>query len=138
MYDAAVPGALHDVEADLARLFADGEAGRPESPQLERDLREACNRAAFGLQTMVKFNATRAEEEVAGIAEIHRRASVRALLFATIAALSTIPLAFWVVRQFRAYDSLSQAHTVVLEQRAAELEIFGERVGHDLLARSPR
>lgn len=134
MYEAAVPGALHDVESDLARLLADGEAGRPESPQLERDLREASNRAAFGLQTMVKFNATRAEDEVARIAEIHRSASVRALLFATIAALSTIPLAFWVVRQFRAYDSLSQAHTVVLEQRAAELEMFGERVGHDLLS----
>ena len=136
LFESGVPAALRDVNTALGHLFAQVEAHQVEAARVtaDREVGAAANRAARLLRAMVSFNATHARDDLERIAAVHRRASHRAMLLDGLALLGTVVVALWVLRRFRDHDALVADHSALLGQRAAELEMFGQRVAHDLLS----
>jgi signal transduction histidine kinase len=135
LYESTVPAALRDVDASLRHLFAQVDDHQPPAAWVtaDRDVRRATTHAATLLRNMVSLNAKHAEEDLDRSQDMHAAALRRALLLDGFAILCTVALAIWVLRRFRAHDRLLAAHTSVVTERAAELEVFGQRVAHDLL-----
>ncbi len=136
LYQARVPAALRDVAAAASQLVAQVAAREQVAARLtaDRDVRRSANAAARLLRGMVSFNATHARAEVQRISKIQREASRNAVLLAALAVLGGLAVAFWVRRQFLAYEELARAHAAVNQERADELEVFAKRVAHDLLS----
>jgi signal transduction histidine kinase len=120
----------------IGHLFAQVEAHQTAMARTtaDREVRVATNRAAKALRKVVSFNAVHAEDELNRIAATHRSALRWSLLLDGVAVLCGVALALAVFRRFRAHDKLLAAHNALVEQRAAELEVFGSRVAHDLLS----
>jgi signal transduction histidine kinase len=136
LFEVSVRAGLRDVDAAILRKVAVADEGRATVAQLaaDRDVRDAVARTAGFLRNMVNFNARHAEEDVDRIAAVHRSATRGAILLDGIALLCAAAVAFWVARRSRAHDRLFADHHALLETRARELEIFGQRIAHDLLS----
>ena len=136
LYEASVPVALREVDASLHRLDLQVAAGQLVVARVtaDREVRQSSNRAAGQLRAMVSFNAKHAQLELDRIITIHRSAARRAMLLAGLATLSSVLLAVWVLRRFREHDRLYAAHNALVAERADELEVFAQRVAHDLLS----
>jgi signal transduction histidine kinase len=80
------------------------------------------------------INRTHAHANVQRIAAMRRRASRTALGLNGLALAVGIVVLLWTLRVFRTGVRLEEAHRALVEQRAAELEVFGTRVAHDLLS----
>jgi signal transduction histidine kinase len=136
IYDATVPPALRAVTAALTRLTSAIEAQDLDAARLsaDREVRVATNEAAGRLRHLVLLNAAQAYDGVQGLVGAHRRIARLGLVFDAVAVLFGIGLGALLLSQFRTHDRLAREHATLLEERAHELEVFGERVAHDLLS----
>ena len=73
-------------------------------------------------------------EEARRAAEVQQNAWRRTVILDVFALGSAGLLAMWVLRRFREHDKLLADHAELQEQRAAELEVFAQRVAHDLIS----
>jgi signal transduction histidine kinase len=99
-----------------------------------RRVRIAVARVTESLREVMRFSAAEARTLIAHIAQIRRSASREAIALNGLSLLLGVVAALWVSRWFRQHDSLAKTHARFLERRANELEVFAQRVAHDLLS----
>ena len=131
-----VPESLRGLDSAMDRLFADTESGDRERARdtADRVVRAKANLSARLLRQLVGFNATQAAESSKRIQATRRKVVLVAALLNASTLLFTAAIAVWIWRIFRSYSRLQHEHADLVERRAAELEIFGRRVAHDLLS----
>ncbi|HEX8789873.1 MAG TPA: ATP-binding protein [Polyangiaceae bacterium] len=131
-----VPPALRRMDASVEHLYADVDAGQHEHARqtADRDVRTRANDTARLLRELVRQNADQAGVSSTSIQETRRHAATAAAVLDAVTVALTIALAVWLWSLFRAFSRLQAEHTKLVEQRAQELEVFGSRVAHDLLA----
>ena len=131
-----VPDSLRELDSAMDRLFADTESGDRERARetADRVVRAKANRSAQLLRHLVRFNAEHAAESSMRIQATRRKVVLVASVLNAATLLFTGAVAFWIWRIFRSYSRLQREHADLVERRAAELEIFGRRVAHDLLS----
>ena len=131
-----VPDSLRELDSAMDRLFADTESGDRERAceTADRVVRAKANRSAQLLRHLVRFNAEHAAESSMRIQATRRKVVLVASVLNAATLLFTGAVAFWIWRIFRSYSRLQREHADLVERRAAELEIFGRRVAHDLLS----
>ena len=136
LYESTVPRALRDVNAGVVLLLAQVESHETAGARTTADrvLSTATGEASHYLRNMVAFNAVRAEDDLKRIDEIHRSSARRAFMLDGATLICVLMLTLFIHRRFRAHDKLLADHSTVLEERAAELEMFGQRVAHDMLS----
>jgi signal transduction histidine kinase len=131
-----VPPALRLLDASVAHLYADVDAGLHEHARMtaDREVRSRANSAARLLRELVHENSEQAGASSTSIQETRRRATTAAAVLDTITVALTIAVAIWLWSVFRAFSRLQAEHAKLVEQRAQELEVFGSRVAHDLMS----
>ena len=136
LYDGNVPAALRAFEESLAHLFLLVELNHPEEARLaaDREVRTSANRLAGHLRHLVQLNSGEAFASGRAIRESRDRFTRTALLLDGAALLLAVGAAVWMRRIFKAHTELMDVHAQLVEGRAAELELFGRRVAHDLLS----
>lgn len=133
---AGVAPSLRELDGAIMRLFADADSGDRERARAtaNHDVRVKANRSASLLRRLVRINASEATTSSQRIEATRRRVLVvDGILNALMVAL-TLGVAFWTWRIFRSFARLQRTHRELVERRAAELEVFGRRVAHDLLS----
>jgi signal transduction histidine kinase len=135
-YQASLPGALRVLYAAIRRLDAVVETGHTGDVKEKaiHDVRRAAVLAGDELVGLAKFNREHAHAHVRHIEDVRRQTSQVALTLNAVAVVIGALVLLWLLVVFRAGARLEQAHTALVEQRAAELELFGTRVAHDLLS----
>jgi signal transduction histidine kinase len=136
LYEAGIPATLRALHATVARLYAVVEQGTPgpASEAAVREVRRSAAHAGDQLGELVKLNGAQARAHAQHIATVRLRTASLSLLLDVLALVIGAAAVLWVLRVFRARARLEAAHRALVEQRAAELEIFGTRVAHDLLS----
>jgi signal transduction histidine kinase len=131
-----VPAALRTLDASVAHLYADVDAGQHEHARVtaDREVRSHANDAARLLRELVRENGAQANVSSASIQETRRHAATAAAVLDSITVALTVVVAFWLWSVFRGFSRLQAEHAKLVENRAQELEVFGSRVAHDLLS----
>ena len=133
---ADIPAALRDFDVAVQTTIAEAESGAVDKARVDSDvlIRPRANRITHLIREVVRLNATNAVAAATRIdATRHATVALSALLN-VIAVLLTFGAARWVVRLVRAHDELLAARLAFEEHRTAELEVFAQRVAHDLLS----
>ncbi len=136
LFSSTVPGEIAALQVAgrrlKGRLEAEDTAGAREV--IDREIRPGIRRSIGALDRLMDLNAHHAVDETRHIADL-RESGDRASVALNAAALFIGVLAtLWVLRVFQAHGRLLEAHNALVEQRAADLELFGRRVAHDLLS----
>jgi signal transduction histidine kinase len=134
LYASAVAPRVHLLDGSIEVVRGAANLGRePADPffdQLHRDV----ELLSGAVHELVRLNAVEAAQATSRIADVRARA-IRALVFLDVgsAALSVIAatLALGAARRFAA---AMKQNAELLTDRATELEMFGQRVAHDLLS----
>jgi signal transduction histidine kinase len=131
-----VPPTLRLLDASVAHLYADVEAGHHEHARetADREVRSRANDSARLLRQLVQENREQAGASSTSIQQTRRRATTAAAVLDGITVALTIAVALWLWSVFRSFSRLQAEHAKLVEQRAQELEVFGSRVAHDLLS----
>ena len=131
-----VPPLLRTIDASIDRIGAMTAAGDMPGARRAADLemRAAVERTDAAVRHLVELNGTAANRGAAHILAL-RTGSMRLAFALDIACLVLALGAAWLsVRAVRRYTRLLKAHSDLVESRAGELEVFAERVAHDLLS----
>jgi signal transduction histidine kinase len=128
-----LPAALRGLDTALDRLFLDAQSGQIPF-DAEREVRACVDAAADVVRRMLSFNLQQAHERSTRIGVTRHRVTAVAMVMNGITLLFTLGVAIWILRIFAGYAALQNAHAELSERRAAELEVFGRRVAHDLLS----
>ncbi|MFI5302698.1 MAG: MCP four helix bundle domain-containing protein, partial [Polyangiales bacterium] len=133
---AEIPAALRAFDETTRALLAEVDAGDLPLARLsaDRSVSESASKVTERLERVSELNLTHAVAAAKQIDKTRHQGVVASIVFDAIAASLTIFLAVWIARRFRAHDRLQLEHQRLVEQRAAELELFGVRVAHDLLS----
>ena len=131
-----VPSSLEALDASVAHLFADVDAGEHEHARetADREVRVRANETARLIRLLVHENAAQAGASSRRIQQTRRHAATAAAVLDAITVALTIALAVWLWTLFRSFSRLQAEHAKLVEDRARELEVFGSRVAHDLLS----
>jgi len=133
---AEVPVALRDFDAVVRATLLEVEKGAVDHARIDADVvvRPRANRMTHLMRQLVRLNSENAVDATRRIdATRHATVAVSAALN-VVAILLTIVAATWVFRLVRAHDALLGGRLDLEEKRTAELELFGQRVAHDLLS----
>jgi signal transduction histidine kinase len=113
----------------LARQGADPRLTRQAGEQL-RHLSDAASNVGAEL---IERDAGRVRTAAQQIERVRKRSNRAALFLNALCGAVAAAVAALVWRSQRRYQRLQQAHGIVLERRAEELEQFSARVAHDIL-----
>ena len=114
---------------EQSRLGARVEATRTVRTEL-RHLADAADGAAAAL---VELEARRAREAAEGIEAGIERVNRLAIELDAVSAALAVIAALLAFRALRAAERAQEAHRLLVERKAAELEMFAGRVAHDIL-----
>jgi signal transduction histidine kinase len=132
---AEVAPSLRELDGAIQRLFAHTGEDRELARMLaDHDVRVKANRSAGLLRRLVLVNTSSATESSLRIEETRRKVLAVDGVLNALTVVLTLGIALWTWRIFQSFARLQRAHADLVERRAAELEVFGRRVAHDLLS----
>lgn len=133
---AEVAPSLRELDGAIQRLFADTGSDDRERARMtaDHDVRVKANHSAGLLRRLVRLNTAHATASSLHIEQTRRRVVALDGVLNALVVVLTFGIAFWTWRIFRSFAGLQRAHADLVERRAAELEVFGRRVAHDLLS----
>jgi signal transduction histidine kinase len=133
---AEIPAALRDFDAAVRVAVTAVEEGREGQARVDADgvVRRRANRVTHLLRQVILLNATEAASSATRIDQNRRSSIALSIALDVIAAALTIGTALWVARLVRSHEALLEARTAAESTKVRELEVFGQRVAHDLLA----
>ena len=136
LYDSTIPSALRSLDEAVSRLAGAVEAGDPGKARTmaDREVGPAAKEAAKRLRAMVRINSTDGYAAVEELGGKHRDFARLHLVFDALAVAVGIGLALLLSLQFRAHGRLAREHSALVERQVSELEVFAQRVAHDLLS----
>ena len=131
-----VPVALREFDAAVRATISEAERGDVDRARVDSDVtvRPRANRMTHLVRAVVRLNAAQATLSANRIDKTRHAAVAFSALLTVIAVLLTAGAARWVFRLVRAHDELFASRLDLEERRAAELELFAQRVAHDLLS----
>jgi signal transduction histidine kinase len=133
---AEVPVALRELDGSVRTTMTEADHGMLEQARLDADavVRPRANRVTHLVRQVVQLNATHAVDSATRIDRTRHSTVALSVVLNVIATLLTLASALWVFRLVRAHDQLLEEQLGVEARRTAELEMFGQRVAHDLLS----
>jgi signal transduction histidine kinase len=133
---AAVPGALRATREAVRHFIeiSDSDAPKATRASAAAEVHERIEAAAARLLEVTQYNADNAQRSAQRIEALRDHAAAAALALDGIAVVVAIAATVWLSGLFREHARLLQENSELTEQRAAELEVFGRRVAHDLLS----
>lgn len=136
LYASTVPPSIAVLEAADRKVRARVDANDAPGARdvVEREMRPAARHAIALIGKVMELNADHAYDDVRAIAALRKTGDELAIALSGGAVFLGLLASLWVLRVFAAYGRLLNAHSALVEQRAADLEQFGRRVAHDLLS----
>jgi signal transduction histidine kinase len=133
VYDSAVPR-LETLDSTLATVREANGRNRGSVRPLQDRLRLDVESVSNVLKELIRMNASQAQKATARIAEL-RAGSVGLAIFldAASAAIAVVAASF-ALAAARRFAAAMRENAQLLGDRAAELEMFDQRVAHDLLS----
>ena len=131
-----MPSLLRELDADIERIYALMEAGDMSGARRAADfeMRAGVERTDTGVRRLVEMNGSAASRGAERILAL-RSGAMRIALALDVACLALAFGAAWLsLAAVRRYTRLLKAHSDLVESRASELEVFAQRVAHDLLS----
>src|SRR5262249_18458622 len=129
-YAAQIRGDLAFLERALQALLA----GRVQSVDGSEQVSLAVWRTSATTLRALQYHAARSAELGLRVERVHREAWWLAVILDLLSVLFAAGAAFLAIRTVLRYERLQTAHSVLLAQRAEELEQFAARVAHDVLS----
>ncbi len=133
VYELALPR-LRTLDSSLARIREAVGRDRRSMRPLEERFRLDVESVSDGLKDLIRLNADQAQVATARIAELRAGSVGLAIILDAVSAAIAVVAASLALTAARRFAAAMRENARLLGDRAAELEMFDQRVAHDLLS----